>query len=548
VSERSGGARLVISAAFRNRFLRRVELAYGLFIGAEWAVWISFMVYAYTHGGASGATAIALVQVVPCALFAPLLGTLGDRYRPGRVLFAGYMLQAVAMVAAAVLVALDAPRWTVFAIAPIVCLAITVTRPAQAALVPAIVRTPDELTASNVLAGWSESGTGLIAPALAGVLLALHGPALAIAATAIMSSVAALLVAPVPGPAMVQVSERHLGQLRSKLSVVAHDPAMRVLLGAQGFYQVLVGVADFLVVILALSIMHLGQGGAGYLNAALGAGGLLAGTATVLLIGRSKLAGLLILAFLGACLALAAIGFKKTVVLAFILLGGVGFCGGLFDVTAHTLLQRAAPSEALASAFSVLESLMNLGLALGVVMVRLAVGLGGDRGAFWMPALAGAVVIIALWHRLFRIDRSAPVPHVEIGLLRSIPIFSSLGGPSLEGVARPLVPVSARAGAVVVREGDPGDRYYVVADGTLAVSRQGRQLATLGRGQGFGEIALVHDSPRMSSVTADGAVLLYALDKDPFVLIMTGHPAAHDAARATGVRPSALVGNRPRHR
>ena len=215
------------------------------------------------------------------------------------------------------------------------------------------------------------------------------------------------------------------------LLVVARDPALRVLLGVQGLYQVLTGATDFLMVVLALSILHIGQGGAGYLNAVLGAGGLLAGVATVRLIGRSKLAGIVVIALVATNIALAALGFNTMVLLAFVLL---------------------------ASAFSVLESCMDIGLALGVVSVRVPFAIGGSRGAFWIPALAGVVVIVALSGRLLAVDRSAPVPHVQIELLRSISIFSCLNGPALEGVAHQLVPVTARTGTVVVGRGDRGDR------------------------------------------------------------------------------------------
>jgi Na+/melibiose symporter-like transporter len=238
VSERSAQARAVVSRALRNDLLRRVVLAYGLFFGAEWAVWIAFLVYGYTHGGASGAMTIALVQVLPSAVLAPVLGTLSDRCRPGRVLCAGYLAEAASMIAAAALIEIAAPRLTVFAIAAVVNLGITVTRPAQAALVPAIVRTPDELTSSNVLTGWCQSGGELIAPMIGGALLALHGPALAIAGTALMAFVAAVLVARIPGPERTQASETSEGEFRSGFSIVARDPALRVLLGVQGFYQV----------------------------------------------------------------------------------------------------------------------------------------------------------------------------------------------------------------------------------------------------------------------------------------------------------------------
>src|ERR1700688_2025245 len=106
--------RAIISRALRNRSLRRVEIAYGLAVGAEWAVWIAFLVYGYTHGGPSGAMTIALVQVVPTAVFPPGLGMLASRYSAGRVLLAGYLVETVTLVAAWALIALVAPKWSVF--------------------------------------------------------------------------------------------------------------------------------------------------------------------------------------------------------------------------------------------------------------------------------------------------------------------------------------------------------------------------------------------------------------------------------------------------
>jgi CRP-like cAMP-binding protein len=122
------------------------------------------------------------------------------------------------------------------------------------------------------------------------------------------------------------------------------------------------------------------------------------------------------------------------------------------------------------------------------------------------------------------------VPVVEIALLRSLPLFAPLGAPALEGLADELVAVEAPAGTVVVREGDAGDRFYVVADGELEVAAAGRELRRIGRGEGFGEIALLEDCPRTATVTALTDARLYSLGKASFLAGVSSHPRAASEA------------------
>jgi MFS family permease len=536
VKEHLAGVRNVLRTALANRQLRRIEFGYALFIAAECAVWLSLLVYAYAHGGPSAASLIAIVQLVPCAVLAPLLGAVSDRRRPGLVLLVGYLLQGTAMGALAGAIFAGAPLWVAFVLAPVVNLAVTVSRPAQAALLPDVVRTPEELTAANVLTGWSEGASTLAAPAVAGVLLAVDGPALAITACAAMAMIAALLVAGVPGPAPAETEGAVMAQLVSNLRMAGSDPTTRVLLTMHAYYYAVFGAVELLCVFLAASVLHLGRGGAGYLTAALGAGLVLAGSATVLLVGRTKLVGIMMTGLLGSALALAVLGARATVVGAFLLIAAVGFGSSVFDVTGRTLLQRVVPSDAVAGVFSVLESLMNVGVAIGIVMVRVATAVGGYRAALVAPALVGTVLAAALWRRLRAIDGAARVPHVEVRLLQRIPIFAPLPAPSIEALARRLLPIEVPAGTVIMHEGDPGDRYFAVADGTVEVSRGGGLLAELGRGDGFGEIALVHNVPRTATVTARTPALLYGLDKEPFVLTLTGHPTVEARAKEVAAR------------
>jgi hypothetical protein len=536
VGERTRAALGVFGSALRNRALRRVELSYSLFIGAEWGMWISLLVFAYRHGGASAASLIAIVQLAPCVALGPLLGAWADRNRAGHVLLVGYLLQGVTLAGVTAAIASGAPRWVVFVLAPLASIAITATRPAQAALVPSIVRTAEELTASNVMSGWVEQSSRLVFPALTGVLLATRGPALAIGVTAGMAIVAGLLVLGVPGPDAAPSGARLGAKLRANLSAAGRDSSTRLLLSLNVFYQALVGALDLLCVILAVSVLGLGQGGAGYLNAVVAAGGVVAGAVTAMLVGRPRLVGFLTAGIVGATVALALIAAHPTVAVAFFLLALVGLSGSVFDVTGHTLLQRVAPSDALAGIFSVRESLMDFGLMLGIVVVRVGEAAGGYRAALVAPAVLAVAAVAVLWRPLRAVDDAADVPQAEIQLLRSIRIFAVLPAPALEGVARQLAPVRVGAGTVVVREGDAGDSYYAIGDGVLSVHRGGAQVATLGRGEGFGEIALVHGVPRVASVIADTDCLLYELAKEPFVLLLTGHPVAAREADAITTR------------
>jgi MFS family permease len=314
--------------------------------------------------------------------------------------------------------------------------------------------------------------------------------------------------------------------LRANLTALRESPPLRILLSLHAFYYVLVGAVDLLCVVLAASYLHMGAGGAGYLNASFGAGALLAGFVTAFLVGRRRLKNTLVLTLLASVVALALVSTQEKVALALLLLAATGLAGSIFDVSGRTLLQRSSPPDGVAGLFSLLEALMDLGVALGAVLVQLAITLGGIRAALVAPAIAAVGLVVALWTRLGRLDQAAIVPHLEIRLLRAVPIFAVLPAPTIEGIARELEQVSIPAGTALFHEGERGDRYYAVSAGALEITRRGVVVRTVGRGQGFGEIALIRDVPRSATVTAVTDATVYALRKDLFVQTVTGHPAA----------------------
>ena len=191
----SGGRRL---HAFRslagNRALLSVLAAYVMFILAEYAAWIAMLVYAYSRGGAAIAGLVAVAQLVPAAVVAPLAASLADRRSPVFLLAGGYVAQAAAMAGTAVAIIAGAPL-AAYAAAVVASTAVTTTRPAQSVVIPSVAATPDQLTAANVVAGWLEAAGAAAAGLLAGVLISLAGVGSVFVVCAGLGLVAGLLVA-----------------------------------------------------------------------------------------------------------------------------------------------------------------------------------------------------------------------------------------------------------------------------------------------------------------------------------------------------------------
>jgi CRP-like cAMP-binding protein len=131
-----------------------------------------------------------------------------------------------------------------------------------------------------------------------------------------------------------------------------------------------------------------------------------------------------------------------------------------------------------------------------------------------------------VWRPLSSIDAAAEVSTDRIELLRGVPIFAPLAAPALERLAKALVERNVEAGTAVFEEGDPGDHFYVIAEGRAEV----QTLRTLGPGDFFGEIALLRNVPRTATVSAATPLRLFALDRETFLSTVAGDPASAEAA------------------
>jgi MFS family permease len=527
MAARTGRFRTVgaFRAVFANEDLRRVELAFLLFEMAKWGTRVAILVVAYENGGATETGLVAAIQLIPAAIVAPMASVIGDRMRRDRALLLGYAVQTVAVAAVAAALYWDASVAVVYILAAVVATSVTLTRPVQSALFPQLARSADELVAENVVAATISSAMALAGPATYGVLIALDGPELAVSVFAGLHLGATLLVTRLrPEPHPERSKERPLGEALAGFRELAHQPNERLVMGLLVGQSVISGALEIVLVVVALGLLGLPPSGAGFLTAARGAGGLLGGLWAARLVGRPQLGAALAVGVIVYGLGTAALAIAASAVLTatFLVVGGSGHARA--DVAGRILLQRVVPDRILSRVFGVLEGAKEAGAAVGALVTPLLVAALGLRGGILAVGLMLPVAFVLLTHRIRALDRAVQLLDEEVALLRSTDLFASLPSHTLEGIATRLVRVAATPGLVLMREGDPGDRVYIVAEGEVEISRDGRAMAKLGPSRHFGEVALLRNVPRTMTVTASTPTTLFALERVDFLEAITKTP------------------------
>ena len=516
--------------ALRNPRIRRLLAAYLAFVAAEWGSWLAVLIYAFDADGPAAVGLVATAQLLPAAVLAPIAPLLLARLkRPSPLVFA-YGLQALTVTATAI-AALAAPPWVVYGCAAAMTASIGFGRPAHATTLVAVARTPAELTAANGAGGTVDGAGIVIGPVMVGVLYALVGPGgfLLILAAALM--VAAVFAAslrverwqnpaslPKTGAAFREALRAATDRSGPVLATVA------LVVGWTAF-----GLFDVLLIVLALGELDGGSELVGVLNAALGVGGIAAGFIAARMVGIGGVVAI------GIGLAIAAIGIGGTAVLrspvalaSLLAVVGVGY--GLAEVGSRGMLMRLVPARSVGAVFGLIEGLYGASLAVGAAAGPLLLLAAPVPAAIAAIALALAVTAAILTPVLVRVARRNVVPAAEFEALRRIPFLAPLPVPTLEWLARSAQRLEVGAGSVVIRQGEPGDRFYAIERGTLSVEIDGKPVGQLAAGDYFGEIALLRDTPRTATVSVMNDASLVALARDEFLAAVTDHITASRAA------------------
>lgn len=513
----------------RNRNLAR--LLFGEFVSGigDWLylVAILIVVYAETRSpvllGVMGAA-----RILPYVILSVPAGFVVDHYDRRMVLLVTDLARGVLMLVLAGLVVIDAPVIYVVALSILAACFSTFFGPALAALLPSLV---DESELGPANSAWAtlDNLAFIVGPALAAVLITTGGLALAFLLNAASFAVVAAILFRLPRAVPASLAGAEASDRPGEATgwrELAGPLAGPFLLDSVS--SLVYGGLGVLTVVIAVDVLGAGEAGTGYLNAATGVGGVLAGFAAGSLVARRLSVPLLIGGFAGG-LGLVWLGFSNSLVPAMFAIG-VGVAGALLlEVVNTTLIQRIVPDALRGRALGLIQMTSSLFYAAGSLAFPIVASALGVA-----PLLIGsgvAMAISAVGALLLSTRAARPEAlDVERSRVLELPIFAGLPSNRLEAAAQAFSPLEVPAGEVVVRQGDAADRFYVISSGSFDVtqvppdSSEPVHLRQLGVNDVFGEIGLLQHSPRTATVTAQTDGRLLALDGDRFLELVGSGP------------------------
>ena len=535
-----GSAIANLRSVFGSPDLRRIQLAFlGSTLG-DWAYSTALLVYAYQEGGATLVGVWGGVRFLLMSVAAPIGGTIADRMSRRTFMLLNDGIRLVLVVVAALCIYRGAPVLVVLALGIAVGVVGGSFRAAQAGLIPLLAEDPQQLTASNATAEILESIGLFVGPALGGLLLgffAVEWVVLFDGLTFVWSMALVYGVRRVNRAA--PPDEGGDGQDDGRFSFVREmsegfkelvkDADMRSFTGLVALNGVLNGALTVLLVLTAAESFG-SAAGVGYLNAVLGAGTVVGGFVMLARAGRVRMGRAMVVGVLGWSLPLVVMGLAPaSVLLVLSALLVLGIADPLINVGLGTIPQRLVDERLLSRVFGALESVLVVFIALGSFAVPALVHATSLSATLIGVGASGTILTACCAIRMPHLDARLTAPP-GLALIRSLPLFASLNPAVQETLARKLHGVESAPGDVIVAEGAASDRFFVIEDGRVEVTRGGRLLRQEGPGDVFGEIGLLRDVPRTATVTALTDTSLQSLSREDFLEALTYDQAARSVA------------------
>ena len=542
--------------ALRSRDGRLLVAAFALLTIGEWMTAAALAVHLFEVGG-EAAVALLAVLFVPTAVAGLGAGTLSERRSPERVLTACALGRAALIASAAIALEAGSPIGIVVTIVALDAAVAAAYRPAQAALLPFLCRSPAELGGLAGALSTTRTVSQAVGTVLGGLLIATISTGAVFFGAAGLFALVALLTAALRmrteviarrargpssgGPEGGRFATARQG-LRAFARIARHRDS-RLVIELAAVRAALRGAWLGLAVLAAAGFLEMGAAGFGELAAAAGVGAVIAVPAASLLIGSPRLASALGGSLAGISLALVGVAALGTPATALVLLVVWGFGMAVADLSATAVLPRIADARQLGQMTAVTESLKQGAEGTGSLLAPLVAAAIGTRSTLVITGSLAALAALAAWGSLRRVDTVAGRRIARIDVIRMTPLLRALRVAELEALAAAAKPVRAAAGDQVIREGDrDAEAFYVVEDGMAEVLVQGNVLRTLGPGESFGEIALLHGIQRTATVRARTEMALLEVDRSDFVWAVTGAESSSLLRRkpSNGSRPGTL--------
>lgn len=507
----------------------------------DWLYIVAIFVVIYEQSGSAALVgAFGAIRLVPYIILSVPAGFIADRFDRRLVLLGSDVYRATLQVVMAILVAYHGPILLIAALAIAAACGSAFFYPAIGAYLPALAKDETQLGPANSAWATIQNFSYIVGPAIGGLVLALGSVTSAFALNALSFIVIAVILwflppsrathEAGPGPGR-ETSHDAASDRTAAAEPTATSRLRRRPLAGLGAIQVIGGFLggglQVITVVLALDILKAGDAGNGYLNAAIGVGGLIGGLVAGAMVLRRGLEMPLIVGAVVTGVATLGLGLTTNLGLALLVIGALAGGAIIIDVVTTTVFQRLVPDELRGRGTGILMALATLTGAAGALLLPIGVSGLGPLPAFGGLGIATiAVTLVGIALIGTAANRAPTVYEATMERVVKLPLFAGVTRARLEAAMHKVLELPATAGQTIVTQGDTADRFYIIEAGDFIVTQtpagggQAVVIRRLGKDDVFGELGLLRHEPRSATVTAASDGTLLALERDDFLALV----------------------------